>query len=207
MSQAELARRVGIKQPTISDLIAGKSRSSSHLHKIARELQTTPEYLLGETDVAAPIVGEHRNDFKHAEMQPSDQLEVRMLDLAYGMGGTYVDDNAVEVRTEQFPRSFVRSYTGAPADALFFAQGIGDSMMPTLLDSDLLLIDTSRDTVNMDDKIWAIAIGEVGSIKRLRQLASGGLEIISDNPNVPNQMAGDEEIHVIGQMVAAVRKF
>jgi transcriptional regulator with XRE-family HTH domain len=52
VSQSELARRVGITQGTIAGLISGRSRSSSHLHKIARELQTTPAYLTGETDDA-----------------------------------------------------------------------------------------------------------------------------------------------------------
>jgi len=50
ISQAELARRVKLSQPTINGLIRGGSRSSAHLHKIARELRTTPAYLSGETD-------------------------------------------------------------------------------------------------------------------------------------------------------------
>lgn len=55
LSQTELARRAGVSQPTISDLIRGDSRSSSHLHVIARELGTTPAYLAGET--ADPTLG------------------------------------------------------------------------------------------------------------------------------------------------------
>lgn len=50
LSQAELARRVGMSQPAINALIRGASRSSTHLHKIARELQTSPAYLTGEID-------------------------------------------------------------------------------------------------------------------------------------------------------------
>lgn len=50
MSQSELARRVGINQSTVAALLAGRSRSSSHLHKIARNLHTTPSYLTGEID-------------------------------------------------------------------------------------------------------------------------------------------------------------
>ncbi|MBI0475392.1 XRE family transcriptional regulator [Sphingomonas sp. MA1305] len=53
MSQAELARRVGLSQPAINSLIRGASRSSTHLHRIARELGTTPAYLTGETDDVA----------------------------------------------------------------------------------------------------------------------------------------------------------
>ena len=50
MSQAELARRVGVRQSTINELVRGESQSSKHLHQIARHLGTTPEYLSGETD-------------------------------------------------------------------------------------------------------------------------------------------------------------
>ena len=50
ISQAELARRVGMSQSAMNNLIAGRSRSSTHLHKIARELVTTPAYMSGETD-------------------------------------------------------------------------------------------------------------------------------------------------------------
>lgn len=50
ISQAELARRAGMSQSAMNNLIAGRSRSSTHLHKIARELHTTPAYLTGETD-------------------------------------------------------------------------------------------------------------------------------------------------------------
>ena len=50
ISQAELARRVSVDQSTINGLIRGHSRSSKHLHRIARELLTTAAYLSGETD-------------------------------------------------------------------------------------------------------------------------------------------------------------
>ena len=50
MSQSELARRTGVTQGTIGGLVIGKARSSTHLHKIARHLQTTAAYLSGETD-------------------------------------------------------------------------------------------------------------------------------------------------------------
>ncbi|WP_082451077.1 helix-turn-helix domain-containing protein [Sphingomonas sp. Leaf22] len=50
LSQSELARRAHITQGTIGGLLSGKSRSSSHLHVIARELGTTPAYLTGEVD-------------------------------------------------------------------------------------------------------------------------------------------------------------
>jgi transcriptional regulator with XRE-family HTH domain len=50
ISQLELARRTNIAQSTINSLVKKPRRSSPHLLKIARELETTPAYLTGETD-------------------------------------------------------------------------------------------------------------------------------------------------------------
>ncbi len=50
ISQAELARRVGLQQSTINLLFNGRSQSSTKLRDIARELHTTAAYLEGLTD-------------------------------------------------------------------------------------------------------------------------------------------------------------
>lgn len=50
LSQAELARRVGLSQPSIFALIHKNKTGSRSLHRIARELKTTVAYLTGETD-------------------------------------------------------------------------------------------------------------------------------------------------------------
>lgn len=50
ISQAELARRSGVAQSTINGLINRNRVGSPHLHRIAQELQTSPQYLAGETD-------------------------------------------------------------------------------------------------------------------------------------------------------------
>lgn len=50
LSQSELARRIGVSQQNIHRLVSGKAYGSRHLHKIARELGTSPAYLAGEID-------------------------------------------------------------------------------------------------------------------------------------------------------------
>ena len=50
ISQAELARRVGLSQQAVGKLAKGTSRSSFALHRIAAELETTPAYLEGQVD-------------------------------------------------------------------------------------------------------------------------------------------------------------
>lgn len=60
MSQADLARAVGVSQQTIWKLITGQSSGSRYLHQIARALGTTPDYLTRETD--SPLMTASQSD-------------------------------------------------------------------------------------------------------------------------------------------------
>ncbi|KQM21933.1 XRE family transcriptional regulator [Novosphingobium sp. Leaf2] len=203
LSQAELARRVGVSQPSINHLIKRGAGGSSHLHKIAAVLETTPAYLSGETDDASEgYVPVPSTELIAAEL---GLVPVRELDLNFGMGATFLDVPVTE-NVRHFPIEFLRLYTRAAPDQLFFAQGMGDSMEPTMRDQDLLLVDCSQTSIKLADKIWAISYAGFGSIKRLRPLPNGGVEMLSDNPHVPNAVAYDGEMHVIGRVVAIVRK-
>lgn len=50
LSQSEVARRVGVTQATVYRLVQGKAYGTTHLHKLAEALDTTPAFLLGEVD-------------------------------------------------------------------------------------------------------------------------------------------------------------
>ena len=50
LTKAELARRAEVPQTTLSSIVARGSRSSPHLVRLARALETTPAYLLGESN-------------------------------------------------------------------------------------------------------------------------------------------------------------
>lgn len=133
-------------------------------------------------------------------------MQLRDVDLAYGMGGTFIDDLSVVEVFQHLPADWVRQFTRAPADQLFLCRGIGDSMMPTLLDSDLLLVDQSQDTLKQSDRIWVLTVGDVGMVKRVRVMADGNLAILSDNASVPEMIAVDGEARLVGRVVAVIRK-
>ncbi len=203
LSQSQLAKLVGLSQATIGKLESGISSGSSHLYKIARALETTSEYLTGEID--DPTEGYVPAPSSQAVAESLGLIPVRELDLSFGMGSTYLDVPVTE-EVRHFSRDWLRQYTRSDPNDLVFARGAGDSMMPTLLDSDLVLIDCAQKTLNMSDKIWAIAYAEFGMIKRLRPVPGGGVEILSDNPSVPTATAYDGEMQVLGRVVAVVRK-
>ncbi len=98
----------------------------------------------------------------------------------------------------------ISAITKAPAEKLRVVKGIGDSMMPTISDGDLVFIDLSQDSVRMNDQVWALATGEIGMIKRLR-VAGGELHAISDNPVVSGYVLAEDEYRIVGKVVACLK--
>jgi len=79
-------------------------------------------------------------------------------------------------------------------------------MTPTIQDSDCVIVDTAERDVRMGDRIWALAYGQTGLIKRLRPMPDGSVKLLSDNPAVPPEVAYDGELAIVGRIAAIVRK-
>jgi phage repressor protein C with HTH and peptisase S24 domain len=199
MSQAELARRVKVSQPTINALIRGDNAGSKHLHRIAAELETSPAYLAGETEDDAPVtIAPSALD---ALAEKMDLAVVPELELGYSMGPGAIFDQYEQKGVVPFQRAWLRTMMrGAIAD-LFVARGEGDSMQPTILDGDIVLIDTAQRDIRQQDRIWAVSYGELGMIKRVRRSPGGSYQLLSDNPAVPPIACADEEMHVVGRVI------
>lgn len=70
----------------------------------------------------------------------------------------------------------------------------GDSMLPTLMDGDLLVVDT-REQIGVYDGVYAISLDHQLLVKRLRyDIASQGYHIISDNPEHDNFLLSKNEL-------------
>lgn len=202
LSQAELARRVGISQPSINHLIKRGAGGSSHLHKIARELGTTPAYLTGETD--DPAAGAIPMPSPETIAEQLDLVPIAEIDQDYGMGGTFTGDH-VELQVHHFPRIWVASITSSPPALLTIARGKGDSMDPTIRDRDMVIIDRSRRKLDEADAIWALTVGDIGMIKRLR--LRGSMVIIqSDNDRVSDEEVPADEVNLVGRVVFIGRR-
>ncbi len=205
ITQTKLANAVGVSQAAIAQLIKGKSQGTKHLHAIARELETSPEYLLGHTDDPHP--GDGWTEPPRAASGPdmSQVMMIRQIDLRFGAGATYLDQH-VEENLGAFPRFWVRQFTDAPAEMLVWTRTKGNSMAPTINDGEPILIDMREKSIDDGDLIWAFAYGETGMVKRLRPLPDGSVEILSDNQNVPPARAVDGELHLVGRVVAVMKR-
>lgn len=199
INQTELARRVGVSQPTINALIRGENSGSKHLHRIAAELETSPAWLAGETDDDVPV-----STPPSAMIALADKLDLEVipeLELGYSMGGGSVFTSYEHRGIVPFARSWLRPMMRGNFSDLFVARGDGDSMQPTLLDGDLVLIDTAQRDIRQQDRIWAIGYGDLGMIKRVRRVPGGSYQLLSDNPAVPPISCFDDEMHVVGRVI------
>ncbi|RIA37503.1 phage repressor protein C with HTH and peptisase S24 domain [Hephaestia caeni] len=146
---------------------------------------------------------------KAAPEDLADRLDAVLLpeiEVGYSMGGGADISDYPVTQMVPFSRAWLSNLTHSPASMLFVARGDGDSMMPTLLDQDIVIIDRSQQVMKQQDRIWAVSYAGFGMIKRLRQLPDGTLQINSDNPAVSPIIASDGEAFLIGRVVGVIRR-
>lgn len=164
-----------------------------------------PNSSLADDHVSADLSADHTAADEPKMSADADLVEIDQVDLRFGMGATYLD-GPVETEKRVFSRSWLRNFTRSAPEQLFWTLGDGDSMEPTIRSGEVILIDRSQDTLRSADGIWAVTVGDIVQVKRLRPRANGSVEILSDNPAVPPDLAVDGELHVIGRVVAVVRR-
>lgn len=210
-SQGQLARDIGVSPQAVSKMVTGDTKDTGKLYQIARFLLTTPEYLTGESDV--PAVAEdgltyaaEPVDLGKAQAKQMGIALIPELELGYSMGGGNVIELFEHIGVAPFKREWLKPMMKGSFDDLFVARGAGHSMIPTMLDGDIVLIDTAQKDVLQQDRIWALSYGDLGMIKRVRKMPDGGYQINSDNAAVTPLTAYDGEMHVIGRVIWVGRR-
>jgi phage repressor protein C with HTH and peptisase S24 domain len=202
LNQSELAERVGMKQPSIGRLLTGETRTTRALDLIAQALGTSPAYLRGDTDDPSPRIHPLHMAMRSSASESADStVMIPQLDIGYSMGGGSVFEDYAQTALIPFPREWLRPMIGGTFGEIFVARGEGDSMMPTILDGDVVIVDTAQKTITKQDRLWCLSYGELGMIKRVRMQPDGGALIISDNPAVENFTAYDGEVSTIGRVI------
>lgn len=72
-------------------------------------------------------------------------------------------------------------------------------------DRDIAIIDRSRRKLDGQNAIWALAVDEIGIIKRMRG-RSGTLIVQSDNDRVSDEEISLEEAMLVGRVVLVSRR-
>jgi transcriptional regulator with XRE-family HTH domain len=224
MSRSELVRRSGVSKQQLSRLENGLIRLRlDHLKPFTNALGYSPEQIL--------LWGRYPGTGGHIES--SDVLperggrdepvgpargQVPELDTRAGLGGGGVP--AREVRKEGrhadalkpegwvFPPSFVREQLHSSATRLLVLETNGDSMAPTILSGDRVIIDTAHKTPTPDG-LYAIRDSfECIVIKRLQLIRAAKptrVKIISDNPNHATEEIPLSELEIVGKVLCCLK--
>lgn len=210
---AWLSRQTGIPTSTISDWSRGKLPRVDKAVSVATALHVGLDWLLTGNGGASPSddppeaqgAKDRRLSWRGPQPDRSDHVEVAEIDLRYGLGAAFLDQ-PVDSQKRTFSRAWLRNWTDSAPEQLFWARGQGDSMEPMIAEGDIVLIDREQVTPAFADLTWAFAFGEIGMIKRLRPLPGGSVKILSNNPSVPPETAAEHDLHIIGRVVAVVKK-
>ena len=199
ISPAHLAEAAGVNRSFVYDILRGRSTRPGidKLGEVARVLKVDREWLIhgiGDVEGASPFLENPDETFvsiAHASPRPSMG------------GGAVVEDQADTAgRAYHFRRSWIRNSLKASPSQLRIMHVEGDSMAPTLLDGDTVLVDMTRRAPNppgifvLDDGMGLVA-------KRLEHIANSdppAVRVISDNRFYSPYERSAEEIHIVGRI-------
>ncbi len=221
MSRSELVRLSGVSKQQLSRLENGLIRLRlDHLKPFAKALNFSPEQIL--------LWGRYPGTGSE-HIEPSDVLgaegahdepfvQVPELDTRARLGGgaprevrkdgKYADP--IKPESWRFPASFVREQLHTAAVGLLVLDTNGDSMAPTILSGERVIVDTGHKTPTPDG-LYAIrdALGAI-VVKRLQVMRSTKpqrVKLISDNPNHNNEEAPLSDLEIVGKVLCCLKLF
>jgi transcriptional regulator with XRE-family HTH domain len=226
MPRSELVRLTGISKQQLSRLEAGHIRMRlDHLKPFAKHLNFTPEQILLWGKL--PGTGDHIESSDILWETPTREEsvgppkgQVPELDTRAGLGGGGVQSREVRkhgrhadpLKSEGwlFPPSFVREQLHTAPARLLVLDTNGDSMAPTILSGERVVVDTGHKTPTPDG-LYAIR-DTFGSIvvKRLqvmRNTKPTRVKIISDNPNHNNEEMPLDDLQIVGKVLSCLKLF
>lgn len=200
LTQQELADAVGLKQSAIAELESGRSQETSRILELAKAVNKTPEWLRGE-----------RQAFKQKAVAtlpfpaPDGFIALGRFDASFSMGpGALVADHPEPLGYWMIEAQWLNALTRAAPDLVAIVKADGDSMSPTLLPGDWVVVDRTQTRITREG-IYAIRVGDDLWIKRLSlNLKDKTVRVISDNPTTPVQSVDESDLTVIGRIIAVV---
>jgi transcriptional regulator with XRE-family HTH domain len=228
MSRSELVRLSGISKQQLSRLENGQIRLRlDHLKQFATPLGYSPEQILlwgrypgtgGSGHIESSDV--LREESAHDEPLGPPPGQVPELDTRAGLGGGGLPAREVRkdgrhtdpIKSEGwvFPANFVREQLHTSSARLLVLDTNGDSMVPTILSGDRVIINTGHKTPTPDG-LYAIrdSFGAI-VVKRLQVMRSARptrVKIISDNPNHASEETPLGDLEVVGKVLCCLKLF
>ncbi len=191
ISAAELSRMSGVSYDIINKL---KQRPESSTNADAGRKLAAALGIEWDGDVAVTSLGVGGN---------TDFDLVNVYDVQAGAGGGVVVYDEEAVGQLAFPRGYLRGLTRANPDHLGIISVKGDSMLPTLADDDVVMVDRSKCDLSYDGLFVIRDGGDALLVKRIGRASQRGfVTIISDNRNIyPSVEKSLQDIEVVGRVI------
>lgn len=187
LSMAELSRRANVTYDVVRDLSRrdGSTTSTENAERIRVALGLLPARAIAD------------------ETAPSDARLVPVYDIEASAGPGAVVDGETVTHTLAFPPDYLRSITSTDPRHLAIIAVKGDSMVPTLSEDDIVMVDLSKRNHGYEG-LFVIRIFDVLHVKRLSHSRPGFIMVISDNRDVypPREYAAGD-IEVVGKVLWA----
>lgn len=215
--QAGLARRCGVKPPSVADWVSGatKKLEGENLLSAAEYLGVRPQWLatgsgrMRETKPESATVLTlsenlmHQGSYLMHTVLPS--IAVPLLNAKASMGdGELLPSDEVVLGNLPISGAWAKRWLSSQTspDALRFFHGVGDSMEPTFSHGAILLADTGVREVKSDG-IYVLEANEMLYVKRVRRRMDGSYEVSSDNPTVKtvDVLDGTRPVSILGQVL------
>ena len=138
----------------------------------------------------------------HEPAPPAARL-VRAYDVRASAGhGALVGYDEVDY-TLAFPPDYMRRLTSTGPENLAIIGVVGDSMLPTIKEDDIVMVDLTKRDIDYDG-MFVVRIGDVLKVKRVRWgPGREKLIVLSDNRNTypPEEYDANDGGEVIGRVI------
>jgi len=225
-SQAELARRIGVKQQSIDQLESGKVMLPRYIVELSEALNLPLEWLRhgkGQVSLSRPttileetapswafepeinIYGGDGSENAYFDLRGQTYALVPVYDTRASAGPESLNADVPQPLYQNvFRQDWLKSVTSSPLNELAVMRVAGDSMWDTLQDGDFILVDRAIERYTRDGLyVIRYSDGDELMVKRLIRHPSSKLLVVkSDNPNYPSQTSlKDQDLTIEGRVI------
>lgn len=198
-SAADAARAMGVAEPTYSAHENGsRGITSKAAQKYARKFNVDAAWLLyGGPSAVEP----EKIAFNQDAPPDTDLVPIVNVEASAGDGAIVTDE--YHVAQLSFPKGYLGRISRSKPQDLRVISVKGDSMVPTLYDDDVIILDLTKRDLSYDGLFVIRDNGDALLVKRIgRASRSGYVAIISDNrDHYPAVERSLDDIEVVGKVI------